>query len=55
MSTTEELAALPTPSVPLLALKPLKQLIIPIVKPKTNDRVNVEATSSNRYWQKHSR
>jgi hypothetical protein len=32
--TTAELAALPTLSVPFVALKPLKQPITPIKKPK---------------------
>jgi hypothetical protein len=34
--TTAEFAALPTLSVPFVALKPLKHPIIPIKKPKKN-------------------
>src|SRR6185312_2123303 len=46
-STTDELAATPTPSVPLVELYPLKQLINPIANPKKKVLIKAGKTSEN--------
>ena len=45
--TTAELAAIPTPAVPFLQVKPLKQPTSPMAKPKKNDFIVAGIISPN--------